>query len=114
MKKQVFIKILLEVLVIEEEKRTYTYTYSARRHAQKYHFNIIGLLLCHFNIPYHRKHYFFCSQFVSEVLCRSHALELPKDTSLMRPSDYMKLPEMLCCFRGHLNEFTGREKLLLA
>ncbi len=35
---------------MEEEKRTYTYTYSARRHAQKYHFNIIGLLLCHFNL----------------------------------------------------------------
>lgn len=82
--------------------------------AQKYHFNIIGLLLCHFNIPYHRKHYFFCSQFVSEVLCRSHALDLPKDTSLMRPSDYMKLPEMLCCFRGYLSEFTRREKLSLA
>lgn len=51
----------------------------------QYHFNIIGLMLCLFNIPYHRKHYFFCSQFVGEILQRSHALKLPKDTSLMRP-----------------------------
>ncbi len=81
--------------------------------AEHYHFNIIGLLLCQFNIPYHRKYYFFCSQFVSEVLCRSSALDLPKDTSLMRPSDYMKLPEMLCCFRGYLNEFTNQKNLSL-
>lgn len=82
--------------------------------SNNYHFNVLGLLLCQFNIPYHRKHYFFCSQFVSEVLCRSRALDFPKDTSLMRPSDYMKLPEMFCCFRGCLGELIGRENLSLA
>lgn len=79
-----------------------------------YHFNIIGLLLCRFNIPYHRKHYFFCSQFVGEILRRSHALILPKDTSLMRPSDYMKLPELLCCFRGYLSDLAGKKQLVMA
>lgn len=74
--------------------------------ADEYHFNIIGLLLCRFNIPYHRKHYFFCSQFVSEILQRSKALELPKDTSLMRPNDYMRLPELLCLFKGYIHELT--------
>ena len=78
--------------------------------ADQYHFNIIGLLLCQFNIPYHRKHYFFCSQFVSEVLNRSHALELPKDTSLMKPSDYTKMPGLLCRFRGYISELALREQ----
>lgn len=82
--------------------------------SDRYHFNIIGLLLCRFNIPYHRKHYFFCSQFVGEILHRSRALTLPKDTSLMRPSDYMKLPELLCCFRGYLNELAGKKQLAMA
>ena len=72
--------------------------------ADEYHFNIIGLILCQFNISYHRKRHFFCSQFVNEVLNRNNALELPKDSSLMCPSDYMKLPKLLCCFRGRLNE----------
>lgn len=76
--------------------------------ADEYHFNIIGLLLCHFNIPYHRKHYFFCSQFVSEILSRSCAMELPKDTSLMRPSDYMRLPGLLCRFQGYISELTAQ------
>lgn len=81
--------------------------------ADRYHFNIIGLLLCQFNIPYHRKHYFFCSQFVSEVLHRSEAIALPKDTSLMKPSDYARLPELLCRFRGYLYELADREQLSL-
>lgn len=82
--------------------------------ADQYRFNIIGLLLCQFNIPYHRKHYFFCSQFVSEVLHRSRAVTLPKDPSLMKPSDYTQLPELLCRFRGYLNELAAQERLALA
>lgn len=75
--------------------------------SDNYHYNILGLILCRFNIPYHRKNYLFCSQFVGEVLCRSRALEIPKDTSLMRPSDYMELPELYCRFRGRLRDLRG-------
>ena len=74
--------------------------------ADHYHFNIIGLLLCRLGIPYHRRHYFFCSQFVSEILERSHALELPKDASLMRPIDYARMPRLLCRFKGYICELT--------
>ncbi|MBE5934622.1 MAG: hypothetical protein E7262_02375 [Lachnospiraceae bacterium] len=75
------------------------------KHADDYHFNIIGLLLCRFNIAYNRKKNYFCSQFVSEVLKRSRAIKLPKEVSLMRPSDYMELPELALLFRGKLNDF---------
>lgn len=74
--------------------------------ASRYHFNVIGLLLCRMGIPFHRKRFFFCSQFVSEILQRSHALELPKDTSLMRPIDYTHLPELLCRFKGNIHELS--------
>lgn len=79
--------------------------------ADKYHYNIIGLLLCQLNISYHRKHYFFCSQFVSEMLRRSQAVFFPKDTSLIKPSDYMRLPELRCCFCGCLNELAEQKRL---
>lgn len=72
--------------------------------ADDYSFNIWGLLLCRLNIPFHRKGHFFCSQFVGEILQRSQALELPKDTSLMRPVDYMKIPELDCRYRGWLRD----------
>lgn len=81
--------------------------------SEQYHFNIMGLLLCQLNIPYHRKHYFFCSQFVGEILNRSHALALPKDASLMKPCDYMRLPELLCHFHGYIGELAVQRQVSL-
>ena len=74
-----------------------------------YHFNIIGLLLCQLNVPYHRKRHFFCSQFVSQVLEENGAIELPKDPTVMKPSDYMSMPELVCRFQGRLHELIQRQ-----
>ena len=78
-------------------------------HQSQYHFNIIGLLLCHFRIPFRRKTYFFCSQFVGEILRRSGALDLPKDPSLIRPNDYTRLPQLKVRFQGYTSQI--RRKL---
>lgn len=72
------------------------------QNAEAYHFNVWGLILCRMQIPHRRRRHYFCSQFVGEVLCRSNALTLPKDSSLMRPVDYMSLPELTCCYTGVL------------
>ena len=69
-----------------------------------YSFNGLGLISCRFGIPLHRKRHFFCSQFVGEILLRSGAAILPKDTALMRPSDYMLLPELNCLFQGDIGD----------
>lgn len=82
-------------------------------HADEYGFNIIGLMLCGMNIPYHRSDSYFCSQFVGEILHKSRAIKLPKDTSLMRPSDYMTIPELVCRFTGRLQELLQRRDLLI-
>lgn len=81
------------------------------KQADKYNFNIIGLILCQFHIPYHRKSHYFCSQFVGEILCRSKALKLPKDTSLMHPIDYMNMPELSCKFDGVLYELISLKQI---
>jgi len=72
--------------------------------ADDYKFNVIGLLFCRLNIPYHRKNHYFCSQFVGEILHNNQALQLPKDTSLMRPNDYRAIPDLVCQFDGQLYE----------
>ena len=64
----------------------------------------MGLILCKLEVPYRRNHYYFCSEFVSEVLEMSNALELPKHPSLMRPADYTKIEELNCLFDGKLHE----------
>lgn len=76
---------------------------------KQYHFNIIGLLLCRLGIPFRRKTYFFCSQFVGEILCRSGALELPAEPCLIRPSDYTRLPQLQLRFQGCTSQI--RQKL---
>lgn len=84
--------------------------------AEAYHFNILGLVLCRMRIPHSRRYHYFCSQFVGEVLRRSNALQLPKHASLMRPVDYMALPELTCCYTGVLEELVqlaGAAKLKL-
>ena len=67
-----------------------------------YKFNILGLVLCRMNISFKRDQHYFCSEFVSEILLRSEALELPKNPSLMRPSDYTQLSELDCLYEGKL------------
>ena len=72
--------------------------------ADYYKYNLLGLILCRMNIAYDRKSHYFCSEFVSEVLEKSNALELPKHPSLMRPADYTKMKELNCLFDGKLHE----------
>ena len=77
-------------------------------------FNLVGLLLCRIQIPFHRENQYFCSEFVSELLSRSHALAMPKVPSLMRPNDYAHLSQLRCRFEGRLNELLARKELPLA
>lgn len=82
------------------------------RNEKDYHFNILGLILCQLNIPFQRKHHFFCSQFVSEILSRSKALKIPKDTTLMKPGDYTKIPELTLLYQGQVGELALMRGLL--
>ena len=69
------------------------YTRARRRaehmmaHGRLYQFNVIGLALCGMHIRWKRRRHYFCSQFVSEVLEKSGAMELPKHSTLMHPND---------------------------
>lgn len=67
-----------------------------------YRYNILGLILCRLNIPFHRERHYFCSEFVSEILKEHRAVNLPKDPSLMRPNDYLDMPLFSCIFEGYL------------
>lgn len=70
---------------------------------KEYRFSVLGLILCRLSIPFHRKHFYFCSEFVGSILEESNALSLPKAPSLMRPNDYSKFSDMSCKFEGRLN-----------
>ena len=70
----------LYALEVEDE----TYARARRRaehmmvHGGLYRFNVLGLMLCALHIRWKRRRHYFCSQFVSEVLEKSGAMELPR------------------------------------
>ncbi|MGN1120180.1 MAG: hypothetical protein ACI4Q4_07460 [Oscillospiraceae bacterium] len=74
----------------------------------RYTYNVMGLFLCKLNIAMSRPYHYFCSEFVSNVLERSHAVKLPKHPSLMRPSDYMNLPGVNLVFKGRMHELASQ------
>lgn len=78
------------------------------KNADHYHFNVLGLILCKFNISWDRKNHFFCSQLVSEILIRSNALEIPKEPTLMRPTDYMEMKELECRYKGYIYDLAQK------
>ena len=77
---------------------------SILNHSQDYKYNLMGLILCKLEVPYRRNHYYFCSEFVSEILAYSQAIELPKLPCLMKPSDYLLFEELECLYQGNIGE----------
>ena len=82
-------------------------------HGELYRFNSLGLLLCWMRIRWQRRRHYFCSQFVSEVLEKSGAMELPKDSTLMHPNDYAQLPQLKCLYEGCLADLPQRKAMEL-
>lgn len=78
-----------------------------------YRFNTLGLILCALHIRWQRRRHYFCSQFVSEVLEKSGAMELPKDSTLMHPNDYAQLPQLKCLYEGCLADLPQRKAMEL-
>ena len=80
-------------------------------HGHLYQFNTLGLLLCWLHIRWQRRRHYFCSQFVSEVLEKSGAMELPKHSTLMHPNDYSALTDLHCVYEGRLSGLPQRQKM---
>ena len=73
-----------------------------RRHAWRYRYNVLGLPLMALNIPWARSRHWVCSQFTARMLALSGAATLPRPWTLMRPTDFLKVPELKILYRGPL------------
>ena len=76
-----------------------------------YRYSILGTIYCMFRIKHKRPKHYFCSQFVSEVLEKSGAMELPKHSTLMHPNDYTRLEELRCVYKGTLAGLPQRQQM---
>lgn len=72
----------------------------ARR--EDYGYNLLGTLACYFNLSLRRRHHYFCSQFVADLLEESGALDLPKPPTLLRPADFCHVKGLRAVHQGVL------------
>ncbi len=66
----------------------------------------LGVACCLFGIPYKKNQSYFCSHFVAEVLKRTGAVNIKKNSALYLPRDFRKIPELKLNFRGNLLSFS--------
>lgn len=74
---------------------------------EQYHYSFLGVLLCILGLPPKRKRYYFCSQFVSEILTLSGAAHPHKPHSLYLPDVFIMEPWLTLRYQGtlrHLSE----------
>lgn len=81
-------------------------SYAGRKAKMRYTRSSLVLSLL-FKIPYKRRDRYFCSQFVAEVLQRSHAAQLPKNSVLYLPKDLHRLKETKLVFTGNLQDMVN-------
>jgi len=105
-KKNNHIPCALYELRVEDDvyRKAYTIVDDMMKKADHYKYSVLGLVFCKMEMPIKREYYYFCSEFVSEVLMKSGAVQLPKVPSLMRPVDYMDMEEFHCLYKGCIKD----------
>ena len=86
---EVFDNTYSEVMKMYEKRKAYKYNY-------------LGLILCGLGIEKTRKDKYFCSEFVAHMLKKTGALNIEKPTSLFRPMDFRKLPQLNLVYEGNI------------
>lgn len=67
-----------------------------------YRYNILGLIPLNFNIIFHRRKHFVCSQFVGKLLQDSGVCDLKKDYSLIKPGDIGSIGNLNKIYEGKI------------
>lgn len=72
--------------------------------ASKYRYNIKGLPMINFNLRYHRKYHYVCSQFCGKLLSDAGIYEFNKDYSLIKPYDLINIDDLQLIYEGKIKD----------
>ena len=97
--------MIFKVKISEEQYDSLKkYVSEFSKEKDKYRYNFLGLCGVPFNMPLKRKNYYFCSQFISEVLMKSNVLQLQKSPELTRTDDLYTIKNRELLYEGFVNE----------
>ena len=74
-------------------------------HKYSYRYDTLGLLLAIFGKTYKRDKHYYCSDFVRDMLVELGVEEQDNFEDIVRPLDFLDLPDTQEVFRGKLREF---------
>lgn len=74
------------------------------KNKDNYKYSILGTVTAYFNKPYKREHYYFCSQFVSELLINSGIYKTDKLPEVIKPMELLEIDNIELIYEGFINE----------
>lgn len=92
--------------------------YSLKNHIEdflkerhKYRYNFLGLFGLLFNKSIKRKNYYFCSQFISEILIKSSIYHTDKTPELVKTNDLFSVKNKEIIYEGFINKYCTMDNL---
>ena len=82
-------------------------------HKYSYRYDTLGLLLAIFGKTYKRDKHYYCSDFVRDMLVELGVEEQDNFEDIVRPLDFLDLPDTQEVFRGKLREFPLQAERLI-
>ena len=100
--------VVIKISVLEEKyKEINEYINSMYAERKKYHYNYIGLFLARRGLHYKRDNYFYCSEFVKDLLERFNLVSENEFGNVIRPIEFLNLKEGEIVYQGKLNDFVS-------
>ena len=81
------------------------------KNAIKYRYNITGLPMLNFNLPFHRKYHYVCSTFCGKLLMDAGIIDFKKDYSVLKPKDFFGLKNSKLIFEGKTLDYLNNKKI---
>ncbi len=79
--------------------------------AKMYHYNFLGLAFIPFKIKYVRKHYYFCSQFISELFMKIAILDQSISPEWTSPKDLIEYLDLELVFEGYIVDYPAVNRI---
>ena len=76
----------------------------------KYRYNLLGLFFVLINKSFTRKNFYFCSQFVSEILMKSSIYTSDKKTEFHKPMDLLSIKNKEFIYEGLVRNYMPHNK----
>lgn len=98
--------LILSVAITEEQYAELEKQVSAMwSQRKKYRYNFAGLCLAYFHVEWKRTNYFYCSEFVGEILIKGRVVGMENlHSSIIQPMHFLQLPHtQIYC--GKLSEY---------